>query len=201
VVLLQLPHRHNPTWKEKRVSITRRGFVVGAATIVATAAAPRFSVAQTPAGPFKLDPLPYPTNALQPHIDAKTMEIHHDRHHQAYVTGLNNAVKDHSNVASMPLQDILAKLPEMPESIRTTLRNAGGGHANHTMFWQIMGPEVFRRRAILRLRLRAISVDCRNSKRISTLRAPAYSAPAGCSSRSPRRVSSPSRASPTRTRR
>jgi superoxide dismutase, Fe-Mn family len=134
-----LPHRHNPTWKEKRVSITRRGFVVGAATIVATAAAPRFSVAQTPAGPFKLDPLPYPTNALQPHIDAKTMEIHHDRHHQAYVTGLNNAVKDHSNVASMPLQDILAKLPEMPESIRTTLRNAGGGHANHTMFWQIMG--------------------------------------------------------------
>jgi Fe-Mn family superoxide dismutase len=139
VVLLQLPHRHNPTWKEKRVSITRRGFVVGAATIVATAAAPRFSVAQTPAGPFKLDPLPYPTNALQPDIDAKTMEIHHDRHHQAYVTGLNNAVKDHSNVASMPLQDILAKLAEMPESIRTTLRNAGGGHANHTMFWPIMG--------------------------------------------------------------
>jgi Fe-Mn family superoxide dismutase len=67
------------------------------------------------------------------------MEIHHDRHHQAYVTALNNAVKDHSNVASMPLQDILAKLPEMPESIRTTLRNAGGGHANHTMFWPIMG--------------------------------------------------------------
>jgi superoxide dismutase, Fe-Mn family len=139
VVLSQLSHRHNPTWKEKRVSITRRGLVVGAATIVATAAAPRFSVAHTPAGPFKLDPLPYPTNALQPHIDAKTMEIHHDRHHQAYVTGLNNAVKDHSNVASMPLQDILAKLPEMPESIRTTLRNAGGGHANHTMFWPIMG--------------------------------------------------------------
>jgi Fe-Mn family superoxide dismutase len=67
------------------------------------------------------------------------MEIHHDRHHQAYVTNLNNAVKDHSNVASMPLQDILAKLGEMPEAIRTVLRNSGGGHANHMMFWQVMG--------------------------------------------------------------
>jgi superoxide dismutase, Fe-Mn family len=68
------------------------------------------------------------------------MEIHHDRHHAAYVTNLNNAVKDHSAVASMPLQDILAKLGEMPEAIRTAVRNNGGGHANHTMFWQIMGP-------------------------------------------------------------
>jgi Fe-Mn family superoxide dismutase len=68
------------------------------------------------------------------------MEIHHDRHHQAYVTNLNAAVKDHSNVAAMPLQDILAKLGEMPEAVRTALRNNGGGHANHTMFWQIMGP-------------------------------------------------------------
>ena len=89
---------------------------------------------------FKRDPLPYPANALEPHIDARTMEIHHDRHHAAYVTNLNNAVKDHSNVAAMPLQEILVKLPEMPEAIRTALRNNGGGHANHTMFWQIMGP-------------------------------------------------------------
>src|SRR5919198_819627 len=73
-------------------------------------------------------------------FDARTMEIHHDRHHAGYVTNLNNAVKDHSNVASMPLQEILAKLPEMPEAIRTTLRKNGGGHANHTTFWQIMGP-------------------------------------------------------------
>jgi superoxide dismutase, Fe-Mn family len=71
--------------------------------------------------------------------DARTMEIHH-RHHAAYVTNLNNAVKDHSNVASMSLQEILVKLPEMPEAIRTALRNNGGGHANHTMFWQIMAP-------------------------------------------------------------
>src|SRR2546430_8259069 len=68
------------------------------------------------------------------------MEIHHDRHHAAYVMNLNNAVKDYPAVASMPLQDIVAKLAEMPEAIRTALRNNGGGHANHTMFWQIMGP-------------------------------------------------------------
>jgi Fe-Mn family superoxide dismutase len=96
--------------------------------------------AQTPAGPFTLPPLAYPADALEPHIDAMTMQIHHDRHHAAYVNGLNAAVKDHSTVAGMPLQDILAKIGEMPESIRTALRNSGGGHANHTMFWQIMGP-------------------------------------------------------------
>ena len=120
-------------------SLTRREFMVGAAAVAAVAYAPRVH-AQAAAAPFKLDPLPYPNNALEPHIDARTMEIHHDRHHAAYVANLNNAVKDHSNVASMPLQDILAKLGEMPEAIRTALRNNGGGHANHTMFWQIMGP-------------------------------------------------------------
>ncbi len=122
-----------------RSSVNRRRFVAGSAAAAAVAFAPR-SLAQTPAGPFKLDPLPYANNALEPHIDARTMEIHHDRHHAAYVTNLNNAVKDHSNVAKMPLQDILARLAEMPEAIRTVLRNNGGGHANHTMFWQVMGP-------------------------------------------------------------
>jgi Fe-Mn family superoxide dismutase len=119
--------------------VTRRRFVVGSATIAAAAVAPR-AYAQAPAGPFKLDPLPYANNALEPHIDARTMEIHHDRHHAAYVTNLNNAVKDHAKVAAMPLQDILAKLGEVPEAIRTAMRNNGGGHANHMMFWQIMGP-------------------------------------------------------------
>jgi len=93
-----------------------------------------------PLGPFRLEPLPYPTTSFVPAIDAITMQVHHDRLHQAYVSNLNVAVKDHSNVAAMPLQDILARLPEMPEAIRTTLRNSGGGHANHTMFWQVMGP-------------------------------------------------------------
>jgi len=122
-------------------SVTRRQLVVGTATIAAVALGPRaYAQAQAPAGPFKLDPLPYANNALEPSIDARTMEIHHDRHHAAYVTNLNNAVKDHPNVAAMPLQDILAKLAEMPEAIRAVLRNNGGGHANHTMFWQLMGP-------------------------------------------------------------
>ena len=122
-----------------KTSITRRRLLAVSAAVAAIAAGPRLAWAQTP-GPFKLDPLPYPANALEPHIDARTMELHHDKHHAAYVANLNNAVKDHSNVAAMPLQDILAKLGEMPEAIRTVLRNNGGGHANHTMFWQIMGP-------------------------------------------------------------
>jgi Fe-Mn family superoxide dismutase len=120
--------------------ISRRNFVSGGIAAATFALAPRLVLAQAPAGPFKLDPLGYANNALEPHIDARTMEIHHDRHHQAYVTNLNTAVKDHSNVAAMSLQDILAKLGEMPEAIRTAVRNNGGGHANHTMFWQIMGP-------------------------------------------------------------
>jgi superoxide dismutase, Fe-Mn family len=122
------------------MSMTRRGLILGGTAIAAAALGPRIVFAQAPAGPFKLDPLPYATNALEPHIDARTMEIHHGRHHQTYVTNLNNAVAQHSQVAGMPLHEILAKLGEMPESIRTALRNNGGGHANHTMFWQVMGP-------------------------------------------------------------
>jgi len=116
-----------------------------AATGVATAAlAPRIVVAQTPpapaALPFTLPPLTYATNALEPHIDAMTMEIHHDRHHAAYVNNLNAIAKDHPQIGQMPIQDVLAKIGELPEVIRTPVRNNMGGHANHTMFWQIMGP-------------------------------------------------------------
>src|SRR3954467_12633005 len=89
---------------------------------------------------YTLPPLPFPNNALEPHIDAKTMEIHHDRHHAAYVNNLNNAAKDNPSLGTTPLQDLLAKLQDVPESVRTLVRNNGGGHANHTMFWQIMGP-------------------------------------------------------------
>ena len=97
--------------------------------------------AQAPAaaGPHTLPPLPYAFGANEPHIDAQTMEIHHDRHHAAYVTTLNNALKDHSQLAALPLHELLAKLNEVPESIRTTVRNTGGGHANHSMFWPVMG--------------------------------------------------------------
>jgi Fe-Mn family superoxide dismutase len=116
----------------------RRAVIAGTAALAAAAASGR-AWAQTPAGPFKLEPLSYPNNALEPHIDARTMEIHHDRHHAAYVANLNAALKDHSQLASMSLENMLAKLGELPESIRTAVRNNGGGHANHTMFWQVMG--------------------------------------------------------------
>lgn len=120
--------------------LTRRHFIV--ATGAAAALAPRIAVAQTPppaaTGPFKLDPLPYANNALEPHIDARTMEIHHDRHHAAYVNNLNTIAKDNPQIGQQPIQDVLAKLGELPESIRTAVRNNLGGHANHTMFWQIM---------------------------------------------------------------
>ena len=125
--------------------ITRRELVVGTAAFAATALPRRTAPAQETEGPFKLDPLPYPPNALAPYIDARTMEIHHDVHHRAYVFGLNGAVKDHANVAAMPLQDILSRLSEMPEGIRTALRNFGGGHANHFMFWQVMGSQAMGR--------------------------------------------------------
>lgn len=118
---------------------TRRRAILGATALFASPLFTREIFAQPAAGPFTLAPLPYAADANEPHIDAQTMTIHHDRHHAAYVTNLNAAVKDHSQVAAMKLQDILAKLPEMPEAVRTAIRNNGGGHANHTMFWQVMG--------------------------------------------------------------
>jgi Fe-Mn family superoxide dismutase len=120
----------------------RRSILAGALALAAAAPLGRaFAQAQPPSGPFRLDPLPYPANKNEPHIDAQTMEIHHGRHHQAYVTNLNNAVKDHGELAKKPLEEILANLNSVPEAIRTTMRNNGGGHANHTMFWQVMGGE------------------------------------------------------------
>ena len=95
--------------------------------------------AQAPAGPFKLDPLPYPANKNEPHIDAQTMEIHHDRHHAAYLNNLNTAAAQGGDWAAKPLHEILANLNALPDNIRTLVRNNGGGHANHSMFWLIMG--------------------------------------------------------------
>ncbi len=90
---------------------------------------------------FTVPPLPYDFGALEPHIDAKTMEIHHDKHHQAYVTNLNNALKDHPDLQSKTIEALISDLNAVPESIRTAVRNNGGGHANHSMFWQIMKPK------------------------------------------------------------
>jgi len=87
-----------------------------------------------------LPPLPYTFNALEPHIDAKTMEIHHGKHHQAYVTNLNAALDKHPELQGKSIEDLLKAINSVPEDIRTAVRNNGGGHANHTMFWEIMGP-------------------------------------------------------------
>ncbi|MEI6376958.1 MAG: superoxide dismutase [bacterium] len=89
---------------------------------------------------YTLPALPYAFDALEPHIDARTMEIHHDKHHAAYINNLNNALKDHPELAAKPVNDLIADLSAVPEAIRTAVRNNGGGHSNHTFFWEIMGP-------------------------------------------------------------
>ena len=90
---------------------------------------------------FELNPLPYPSDALEPHIDARTMEIHHGKHHATYVTNLNNALKDQPDVANKGLDEILSHLEMVPEAIRTAVRNNGGGHWNHDLFWKLIAPE------------------------------------------------------------
>src|ERR1700758_858069 len=89
---------------------------------------------------YELPPLPYPFNALEPHIDAQTMEIHHDKHHAAYVNNVNAALEKHSEWASRSVEDLLWSINEVPEDIRTAVRNNAGGHSNHSIFWSIMGP-------------------------------------------------------------
>lgn len=97
-------------------------------------------IAQTP-GPFTLPPLPYEYKALEPHIDARTMQFHHDKHHAAYVKNLNDAVSKYPQLKNMSAEDMLRDLTKVPEDIRTIVRNNGGGHVNHSMFWEIMSPK------------------------------------------------------------
>ena len=89
---------------------------------------------------FTLPPLPYPSNSLEPHIDQQTMEIHHGKHHAAYVNNLNAALKDLPDLQNKTIEDLLKGVAQLPESVRTPVRNNGGGHYNHTMFWEIMRP-------------------------------------------------------------
>ena len=89
---------------------------------------------------FELPALPYDPTALEPHIDAQTMQIHHGKHHATYVTNLNNALEGKSDLLSKDIEDILRNINDVPEAIRQAVINNGGGHANHSMFWQIMGP-------------------------------------------------------------
>ena len=110
-------------------------------------AAPRLVFAQArrtaraaPAGPFTLPPLTYAFNVFEPHIDAKTMEIHHGQHHAAYVANLNNVAKTNPQLGTAKIEDVLGNLNALDDGIKFTVRNNLGGHANHTMFWEIMGP-------------------------------------------------------------
>jgi Fe-Mn family superoxide dismutase len=89
---------------------------------------------------FTLPPLPYDYAALEPHIDEQTMRIHHDKHHATYVTNLNNALQGHADLEGRTLEGLLGDLAALPESIRTAVRNNGGGHWNHTLFWELMTP-------------------------------------------------------------
>jgi len=89
----------------------------------------------------ELPALPYDYSALEPYIDEQTMHLHHDKHHATYVTNLNNALKDQSEYVSLSAEELVSRLNDVPESIRIAVRNNGGGHVNHTMFWQIMKPQ------------------------------------------------------------
>ena len=128
------------------MTLTRRQMfsTLGLGSLALTAGRPTLQAfgqaPPAPSGPFALAPLPYPFAALEPHIDAQTMQIHHDRHHQAYVTNLNTAVASAGAAGKLPLEEMLRNLNQVPESVRTAVRNNGGGHSNHMQFWTLMAP-------------------------------------------------------------
>ena len=150
--------------------------------------------------PYTLPPLAYAYNALEPHIDARTMEIHHTKHHQTYVNNLNAALEG-TPYADLPLEDLVAQVETLPEKLRAPVRNNGGGHANHSLFWRVMSPQ----RAAARRAATwpapstptwAVSTPSRPRSRRRRSRA---SAAAGPGSRWTRRASWPWKAAPTRT--
>jgi len=120
----------------RRQALQRTALLTLSASILP--ASLRAADAPPPAGPFKTPPLPYAADALEPHIDAQTMTIHHDRHHATYVTNLNKAVAGHEDLAKKSVEQLVRQLDEVPESIRMAVRNSGGGHYNHSLFWQMM---------------------------------------------------------------
>src|SRR5258708_10793988 len=89
---------------------------------------------------FELPPLPYDYSALEPYIDEQTMHLHHDKHHQAYVTNLNNALQGQSQFENLPIEELIRRINEVPESIRTAVRNNGGGHLDHSLVWHVLKP-------------------------------------------------------------
>ncbi len=128
----------------KASDFSRRSFLhriaVGAAiTRAAFCEAAQSQNLTTPAGPFTLPPLPNAFDVLEPYIDATTMEIHKDKHHQAYVTNLNKAIATHPELGKQPVETLVTNLSSIPEDIRSAVRNNGGGHANHSLFWKTLG--------------------------------------------------------------
>ena len=132
------------------MALKRRNFLflLGASTgAAALGTLPAACAAASPAGstaeikgPFQLDALPYAYNALEPHIDAATMQFHHDKHYATYIKNLNEAVNKHPQLQTKSAEELLSNLNSLPEDIRTTVRNNGGGYVNHKMFWEIMAP-------------------------------------------------------------
>ncbi len=121
-------------------TLAATGVVAGLLAPAQHATAAPAAPAAAPKGPFTLPKLPYAYNALEPSIDAKTMEIHHAKHHQAYVDKLNAALEKHPDLAKKSAEDLIRNLSAIPEEIRAALQNQGGVHVNHTFFWKIMGP-------------------------------------------------------------
>jgi superoxide dismutase, Fe-Mn family len=128
------------------MTLNRRAFLsflgIGAGALAYTSFSGKLAWAADPppTGPFSVPPLPYAFNALEPHIDAQTMQIHHDKHHGAYVNNLNAAVAKYPELQGKSAEAMIRDLNSVPEAVRTTIRNNAGGDVNHTMFWEIMGP-------------------------------------------------------------
>jgi len=129
------------------MNVTRREALstLGASALALAAAGPGLDAAaldqaQGASGPYTLAPLPYAVDALEPHIDALTMQIHHGRHHQAYVNNLNTALAGAGEAGKAPLDDMLRNLAALPEAVRAAVRNNGGGHVNHVQFWSVLAP-------------------------------------------------------------
>ena len=121
----------------RRLAVKKAALAAAAFSAVTIPLSPK-AQAPAPSGPFKLPALGYAFDALEPHIDARTMEIHHDRHHQAYVNNLNKALEGQEALSQKTIEQIVRHLEDVPENIRPAVRNNGGGHYNHSLFWQMM---------------------------------------------------------------
>lgn len=128
--------------------LNRRNFLVllgATVSVTAVGILPAQTKAQslnnTPEGPFKLPPLPYPYDALKDYIDEETMRFHHDKHHAAYVKNLNTAINKYPELTRKSIEELIININTVPQDIRETVRNNGGGHLNHSMFWEIMSPQ------------------------------------------------------------